>query len=255
MSVLFHDIIYGPVKSRRFGYSLGINLLPTNSKICTFNCIYCECGWNPDKTVNNFADKNEIFTYLEEVLTTIKETNSPLDVITFAGNGEPTLHPDFEEIVSIVLSLRNKLAENKPIVLLTNGTTLHQPKIQNAIKNIDIPVFKIDSAVEETRNLINKPFKNYDFEAYIKNLKLLNQTKVIQTMFLKGHIGNIYIDNTTEKELNALIKIYKTINPSYVMLYSLDRKPPLSTLQKVEHSEMQSIARKIENNGIITKWV
>lgn len=255
MSLLFHDTIYGPIKSRRFGYSLGINLLPGQSKICSFNCIYCECGWNPEKQTEHFTPTNKILEQLEETLIHIYKNNIPLDVITYAGNGEPTLHPDFFNISKNVAILRDLHAPGKKIVLLTNGTTLEKKAIQDAISYVDLPVFKIDSAIEETQNKINLPYSSYSFSSYIEALLNFNKPKIIQTMLLKGLINDSVIDNTTNEEIEKLIALYKKIDPMYVMLYSLDRRPPLSTLQKIEHSQMEHIAKQIEKAGICVKWV
>jgi|YNPMSStandDraft_2_1061718.scaffolds.fasta_scaffold20588_2 wyosine [tRNA(Phe)-imidazoG37] synthetase (radical SAM superfamily) len=255
MSLLFHDIIYGPVKSRRFGYSLGINLLPTKSKICSFNCIYCECGWNPNKTEENFTHSSDIFNQLEETLISIKKNNIPLDVLTYAGNGEPTLHPDFFNIAYNVFQLRNKYANGKKIVLLTNGTTIGKTTIQDSINYIDLPVFKIDSANPDTIKKINNPASYFLFDSYIKNLLNIKKPIAIQTMLLKGIVNNEPVDNTTNEEIQLLIEIYKKIKPIFVMLYSLDRKPPLSTLQKIETSQIEIIANLIKKAGITVKWV
>ncbi len=255
MTLIFHDIIYGPVRSRRFGYSLGINLLPTNYKVCTFNCIYCECGWNPEVQKKQFTPIIEIINQLEEALISINKSNSPLDAITFAGNGEPTLHPNFTEIAQKVSQLRDIHAANKKIVLLTNGTTIEKTSIQKALEFIDFPVFKIDSAKEETIKKINKPNYTYSFDKYIQILQKLNKPIAIQTMLLKGFLNNEPIDNTTDKEIEQLIEIYKLLKPMFVMLYSIDRQPPLSTLQKIEKQQIENISNRIKRAGIDVKWV
>jgi wyosine [tRNA(Phe)-imidazoG37] synthetase (radical SAM superfamily) len=249
-------MIYGPVRSRRFGYSLGMNLLPTNSKICTFNCIYCECGWNPENTKQNvFADKAMFLQELQETLASIQSTLQPLDVLTYAGNGEPTLHPDFLSIAQEVAKLRDKYVSGKKIILLTNGTTIFRNEIQQALEYIDIPVFKIDSANNETVKLVNQPYAGFNLEQYIDTLSRLNRPIALQTMLLKGFVNNEWIDNTSNEEVQALIDVYKRIRPIYVMLYSLDRKPPLSSLQKIDTTVIESIAKQIEQSDIRVLWV
>jgi len=255
MAILFHDNIYGPVKSRRFGYSLGINLLPSNSKFCTFNCVYCECGWNPKIITGKVADTQELLTSLEKTLKTIQLTSSPLDALTYAGNGEPTLHPEFPTIANEVALLRDRYAQGKSIILLTNGTTIFKESIRSTLKYIDIPVFKLDSSNEKTLQKINMPNISFSLSEYIDTLEKLNQRIALQTMFFKGTINNENIDNTTEKELNLLLNAYKKINPMYVLIYSIDRIPPLKTLEKIDSLTLQSIAYKIENTGIKVKWV
>lgn len=255
MSVLFHDIIYGPIKSRRFGYSLGMNLLPDKSKICSYNCIYCECGWNPEKPQGEFVDKYLFFQALEQKLISLTESHRPLDVLTYAGNGEPTLHPDFPEIVFKTIELRNKYFQQKEIVLLTNGSTISSPHIQDIILQIEKPVIKLDSAIENTMKAINLPSPHFNLHQYLDCLYGLKDKIYLQTMFLKGNHHGINIDNTTEKEIDALIEQYLKIQPKAVMLYSLDRIPPLSSLSKIDSETIQHIAKKIENAGIKTIWV
>ncbi len=255
MSILFHEIIYGPVKSRRFGYSLGLNLLPSQSKRCTFNCIYCECGWNPEKASGSFATTDEFLMTLEKKLIALKNQNAMLDVLTFAGNGEPTLHPDFSIIVKETSNLRNKYFPGKSIVLLTNASTLTNTEIRDSLKWIDKPVLKLDSAIEETMRVINLPAPAFNFQQYMESLTTLPFRISVQTMLLRGKYQNQYIDNTTDTEITALMEQYKKINPMVVMLYSLDRIPPLSGLEKISSEEIKTIAQKMEHFQIAVNWV
>lgn len=255
MSILFHDIVYGPIKSRRFGYSLGLNLLPDKSKKCSYNCIYCECGWNPDANQENFVDKYKFYQALEQKLITLVEKKSPLDVLTYAGNGEPTLHPDFSEIIQKTIQLRNQYFPNKEIVLLTNGSTISNLSVKQAVLQIEKPVLKLDSAIEQTIKAINLPFNNFQFDRYLEQLYSLKGNIYLQTMFLKGNYQGLNIDNTTNNEVEALIEQYILIQPKAVMLYSLDRIPPISSLIKVEAEKIKAIAEKIESVGIKAIWV
>jgi len=251
MSILFHDIIFGPVRSRRLGYSLGINLLPTNSKICSFNCIYCECGWTPVNTpLSKFNSRKDVFSELEIRLIEIKNNNEPLDVITFAGNGEPTLHPEFSEIVDDVILLRNKYFPEKKIAVLSNATKLGNAKILESLRKIDLPILKLDSAIESTFRIINNPPSKFDFNKYINNLSNFKDKIIVQTMFLRGEINGQKFDNTTEIELNEWLKIVKPLNPVNVMIYSIDREPPAKNLVKILPDELKLIAGKLKAHNL-----
>lgn len=251
MSILFHETIFGPVHSRRLGYSLGINLMPVNSKICTFNCIYCECGWNPEANFDAVLCKHEtVIKDLEKRLIEIKEKNELLDVLTFAGNGEPTMHPKFLEIVEDVVDLRNKYCPGIKIAVLTNSTMLWNPRVTIALKKIDLPILKLDSAVESTFWVLNNPNSNFKFDKHIGYIKKFKHNHIIQTMFLKGVVNNVIVDNTTKTELEELIKVLVELNPKKVMIYSLDRQPPANTLIKISAKELEVIAVKMRANDL-----
>jgi len=232
-----------------------MNLLPDKSKICSYNCIYCECGWNPDDPQGTFVDKYLFYQALEQKLITLSENHSPLDVLTYAGNGEPTLHPNFLEIVNKTAELKNRYFPDKKIVLLSNGSTVFNQTIQEAIDKIDMPVLKLDSAIEQTMKAINLPSINFNLRQYLEQLYTLQGKIYLQTMFLKGNYKGLNIDNTTDNEVEALIEQYIKIKPKAVMLYSLDRIPPLSSLIKVEAEKIKAIAKRIESVGIKTVWV
>ena len=251
MSILFHDVIFGPVLSRRLGYSLGINILPVNSKTCTLNCVYCECGWNPEGNFDAVLGKHEtIIRELEQRLIEIKEKNEPLDVLTFAGNGEPTMHPKFLEIVNDTVALRDKYFPDKKIAVLSNSTMLWNPRVKMALKKIDLPVLKLDSAIESTFWVLNNPASGFNFVKHIENLKKFNHSHIIQIMFLRGIINNIIVDNTSKAEIEALIKLLVELKPKKVMLYSLDRQPPAKKLEKISYDELKLIALRFEENDL-----
>ena len=254
MSILFHDLIFGPVKSRRLGYSLGINLLPVNTKTCTLNCVYCECGWNPEANFESVLGKHEtIIRELENRLIKIIDDNEPLDVLTFAGNGEPTMHPKFLEIVEDVVRLRNQYVPGKKIAVLTNSTMLWNPRVVMALKKIDLPILKLDSAIEPTFWVLNNPSSGFNFQKLITNLKKFKNFHIIQTMFLRGVVNNIKIDNTTNHEVDELIKMLIELNTKKIMIYSLDRQPPEKNLEKISQEELVMIAKKIEGNKIVVQ--
>lgn len=248
---LFDEIIFGPVKSRRLGVSLGINLLPLDYKYCNFDCIYCECGRTyKDKFTNKkFHDKEVVKKKLEEVLTKMKKENNPPDVITFAGNGEPTIHPDFEEIIDNTIELRNKYSPKSKIAVLSNATLIHKKKVFNALNKIDENILKLDGASTKTIKLLNNPAANFTIEKLIANLKTFNDNLSIQTMFLSGNYNGKSVDNTSDEEINNWIKILKTINPKKVMIYTIDRDTPEKELKKVSPKKLNSIAKKVKGEG------
>lgn len=248
---LFDQIIFGPVKSRRLGVSLGVNLLPTDSKVCSFNCIYCECGWNPKRREKKavLPARQEVRQRMEEKLIQMVEAGELPDVITFAGNGEPTLHPEFEGIISDTIELRNRLAPQARIAVLSNATILHKPSVVRALMKVDDNIQKLDSAFEETIRQIDCPASNFRLDEVVNNLKVFNGKVIIQTLFLRGNYKGEIIDNTTEKELSAWLKLVTEIDPSQVMIYTIDRDTPAEGLEKVKIDELQRIAERVRQIG------
>lgn len=244
---LFDKTVFGPVKSRRLGISLGINLLPNDSKLCSFNCIYCECGWNPDpKKVKAVLPAREwVYSSLEAQLTKMVAANELPDVITFAGNGEPTLHPDFSGIIDDTILLRDKLAPKARIAVLSNSTMLHKPAVVAALKKVDDNILKLDSGIAETIGILNAPVGYFDFDKMVSQLIAFEGNLIIQTLFLKGEFNGVEFDNTTEQELAAWIELIRRINPKKLMIYSIDRDTPLDTLKKVAKAELDSIAARV----------
>jgi wyosine [tRNA(Phe)-imidazoG37] synthetase (radical SAM superfamily) len=249
---LFDQIIFGPVKSRRLGLSLGVNLLPSDRKICTFNCIYCECGRNsllPTEKII-LPSRTEVKEKMEGRLLEMQKQNELPDVITFAGNGEPTMHPDFEGIINDTIEIRNRLAPNARIAVLSNASMLHKAAVVNALRRIDDNILKLDSAIEKTIRKMDCPVSNFKLEKIIEQLKAFNGQLVIQTMFLRGKHNGEIIDNTTEEELVAYTKLISVIRPSKVMIYSIDRDTPVEGLEKIKRTELESIAKRISSIGI-----
>ena len=248
---LFDQIIFGPVKSRRLGVSLGVNLLPTDSKVCSFNCIYCECGWTPKKREQKavLPTREIVRKKMEEKLTEMVESNELPDVITFAGNGEPTLHPDFEGIIDDTIELRDRLTPNARIAVLSNATRLHKASVIRALLKVEDNIQKLDSAFEETIQRIDCPVSNFKLENVVENLKLFKGKVIIQTLFLRGSFDGEIIDNTTEEELAEWLKLVTEIKPSQVMIYTIDRDTPASGLEKVKIDELQKIAYRVRAVG------
>lgn len=253
---LFDDIIFGPVKSRRLGVSLGINLLPTKKKICNFNCIYCECGWTRDieKAVSHLPTRDQVYKALELKLLEMSVTGKAPDVITYAGNGEPTLHPNFPGIIDDSIFLRDKYFPNSKIAVLSNSTTIDNPLIKAALLKIDMNILKLDSAIESTLKIHNQPRRPVKIEELIENLVGFKGRVIIQTLFLRGRYNNIVIDNTTKPEIDAWLNAIERIKPSEVMIYTISRDTPEgSQLKKVPVKELRGIAALVESLGIKTQ--
>ena len=251
MTALFEDIIFGPIRSRRLGLSLGINLLPTHSKLCNFDCIYCECGWNADHaTSRRFNSREEVSSRLEEVLSEMVAAGTPPDVITFAGNGEPTMHPDFEAIIDDTIALRDRLCPSAKVSVLSNATMIGRESVRRALKRVDNNILKLDSAFDETVRAVNNPCGSYSVENVVENLILFDGQFILQTMFLRGEYNGQKIDNTTNREVEAWLHIVADLRPQKVMVYSLDRDTPCKSLEKVTREELQQIAVRVEALGI-----
>ncbi len=252
VTILFHETIFGPIHSRRLGSSLGINLMPNDGKICSFDCIYCEAGYNAQGTGKaGISPREEVRTALEKKLSAMKEAGDRLDVITFSGNGEPTLHPDFGGVVDDVIALRDKYYPAVRISVLSNSTMIDRPQVVEALKKVDNNILKLDSAIDETIRLINVPGnRNFNAQTVIEQLKAFNGQCIIQTMMLRGEHNGRVVDNTTEPEIEALLAAYREIQPKEVMLYSLDRPTPESQLKKVERDELEAIAERFRAAGI-----
>jgi len=249
---LFDKIIFGPIKSRRLGVSLGINLLPTNVKLCSFDCIYCECGFNP-KTRQVKAELPSRLTVREKLAEQLQKmaTDNVLpDVITFAGNGEPTMHPDFAGIVDDTLELRAQFAPNARIAVLSNATMLHKPAVFTALLKVDDNIQKLDSAFEETIQMLDCPNGNFNLANVVEQLTNFGGKVIIQTMFLKGTFKGKIIDNTTEAEIAAWLQLVKKIAPQQVMIYTIDRDTPVETLEKIPLATLNAIAKRLEASGI-----
>lgn len=248
---LFDQIIFGPVKSRRLGVSLGVNLLPTDSKVCSFDCIYCECGWNPKKREKKVVlpARAEVKLKMEEKLTQMVLENNLPDVITFAGNGEPTLHPDFSGIIDDTIELRNRFAPGARIAVLSNATMLHKPDVIGALLKVEDNIQKLDSAFEETIRKLDCPASNFKLSEVVKNLKSFDGKVIIQTMFLRGNHKGEVIDNSTTEEVDAWLKLIAEIKPSQVMIYTIDRDTPAAGLEKLEIGELQRIAGRVSALG------
>ena len=244
-TILFDEIIFGPIHSRRLGISLGINLLPINGKVCSFDCLYCECGLNSQHKGGRLPKAEEVIMSLEQKLKQLKSENITPDVITFAGNGEPTLHPEFSKIIDETIVLRDSWFPKAKVSVLSNATQLDKPEVFNALLKVDNAILKLDSAFDETIRMMDRPVsKSYSVKKLVSQLKAFNGKLIIQTMFLRGSWEGTTFDNTTEVEVDALIELIKDINPQSVMVYTIDRETPVKGLVKIPLAELNKIASK-----------
>lgn len=251
-TVLFHSSVFGPIHSRRLGVSLGINLSPDDGKVCSFDCIYCEAGYNAQGAgTTGLPDRYKVARDLEKKLSEMKAAGEPLDVITFSGNGEPTLNPDFPEIVDETLLLRDKYYPAAKVSVLTNSTRLDHPEVVRALHRVDNNILKLDSAIDTTMRLIDAPVsKHFTVAQVVEQLKQFTGEGIIQTMLLRGRHDGHVVDNTTPDEIDALLKAYAEIRPREVMLYSIDRTTPEEQLVKVEKEELMKVAERVKRLGI-----
>ncbi|MFH0841355.1 MAG: radical SAM protein [Bacteroidota bacterium] len=253
---LFDKIVFGPVKSRRLGVSLGINLLPSNRKICNFNCIYCECGWTgrAEASAGELPSRKEVYEALEKRLSLMKGKNEAPDVITYAGNGEPTLHPEFPGIIDDSIILRDKYFPEAKIAVLSNSTAITKPEIRRALLKVDQNILKLDSAFNLTVRIHNQPRVNVRVKDLIKSLAEFRGQLIIQTLFLRGNYKGQKIDNTTGEELDAWLEALKIIGPAEVMIYTISRDTPEGgELAKVPLSDLRRIALLVNGLGIKTQ--
>lgn len=254
MSTIIYDSpIFGPVHSRRLGISLGINLLPKGGKLCSFDCIYCECGLNKERrTKNPLPTAEEVVGGLRSKLLEMKQDGLVPDVLTFAGNGEPTLHPCFPEIVDRVRRVRDELCPSAKMSILSNATQIRRPEIREALRHFDNNILKLDTVNPTYINNVDRPQGHYDVEEQIRCLEMFQGQCIIQTMLMRGSYAGFDLDNTTEAYVGPYLDALRRIKPRAVMLYTLDRETPVAGPQKAEPWAMESIAERIRELGIET---
>ncbi|MCM1034171.1 MAG: radical SAM protein [Paludibacter sp.] len=248
--MLFTETVYGPIHSRRLGISLGINLMPNNAKLCSFNCIYCECGFNTPIYAPLLPQRKDVYRALESKLQHLQQENITPDVITFSGNGEPTLHPEFEGIIADTCALRNRYFPTAKVSVLSNSTQLVRPDVVRALRQADNRILKLDSAIDDTMRLIDQPVnENLCVADIIALLQQFEGQFTLQTCFLKGEYQGHHIDNTTPEELAAWYNVVNALRPQHIMIYVIDRATPAENLQKIAPDTMYAIAQQLEDNG------
>lgn len=240
------ETVFGPIFSRRLGSSLGINLLPEKGKICNFDCIYCECGWNNDgrdDTVLPTAEK--VRGDLERMLKKLVAEGTPVDSITFSGDGEPTLNPDFVQIIADTLRLRNEFYPKAKVSVLSNATRVHIPEIFNALRKVDNPIMKIDAPTNELVERINKPAPGYDVKRVVEALKAFEGDFVLQTCMLRSDD----YDSSRPEVIDGLLDIVRLLRPREWMVYTIDRPTPMQGLQKFTPDEMRALVQPLIDEG------
>ena len=251
MTVIYPSPIFGPVHSRRLGVSLGINLMPADGKLCTFNCIYCECGFNEDfRPKLPRPTREEVRQALEARLQEMQANGPAPDVLTFAGNGEPTAHPHFPEIIADTLSLRDKYFPNAKVSVLSNSTFIHKPAVFEALKRVDNNILKLDTVDETYIHTLDRPTGKYSVEDIIRDIKAFEGKCIIQTMFLKGEYKGQDMDNTSDRYVLPWLERVKEIAPQKVMIYTIDRETPDHDLRKATHEELDRIGALVKEAGL-----
>lgn len=250
-TILFDKIVFGPIHSRRLGISLGMNLLPADGKLCSFNCIYCECGLNEErKTRTKLPTREEVKLALQQKLEAMKAEGIAPNVITFAGNGEPTLHPEFSGIIDDTIATRNHYFPQTKIAVLSNSTMIHKESVFEALNKIEDNILKIDSVLDSRIKQVNGPnLPAFNAKGLIEQLCRFNGNVIIQTMFLKGEHEGVSVNNMTEEEVSGWIEALKLIKPKQVMIYTIDRETPVKELRKATHEELDGIAERARREG------
>ncbi|MBL7996634.1 radical SAM protein [bacterium] len=247
---LHSTILYGPLNTRRLGSSLGINLLPAKRKICNFECVYCECGWTNDTIKDKLPTHEELTYEFKNKFIELAGAGRPVDHITFAGNGEPTMHPQFEQIIDTMIDLRNEFYPQARIAVLSNATRVSHPPVFRALQRIEDRILKLDAGTEKMFQQIDIPDNGMTLDRVTADIKKFGGNVTIQTLFLRGFFKNQVIDNTSEEELAAWIERLRYIQPVKVMIYSIERETPVDRLTKVTKNELEDIVEKLRQNGI-----
>ncbi len=250
-TIIYPSPIFGPVHSRRLGISLGINLLPADGKVCSFDCIYCECGFNEDhRPTLPMPTRQEVAQKLEEKLKQMASEGQLPDVLTFAGNGEPTCHPHFAEIIDDTIRLRNQYCPSAKVSVLSNSTMIHRPQVHDALMKVDNNILKLDTIDPIYINKVDHPNGTYDVEAIIERLKAFHGHVIIQTMFMRGECKGESVDNTGEEYVVPWLEAVEQIAPQMVMIYTIDRETPAQGLQKATHEQLDTIRDRVIAAGI-----
>ncbi len=238
-------IVYGPLRSRRLGISLGINLLPEDYKACSFNCLYCQYGWTPEpskeisQALKDLPKLAAVSTALEEALKVIARRRQQIDAITFSGNGEPTLHPDFPAIMEKARGLRDQYLSRAKLAALSNSSTVDRPEVRAALNRCDLKIMKLDAGSEETLHQLNGPAPGIYLKDIVAGLRNLNDV-VLQSLFIQGRVTNADPDSVA-----AWIETVRQIHPSLVQIYTLDRVPAEGRISEVNRSTLEWIANQL----------
>ena len=250
-TIIYPSPIFGPVHSRRLGISLGINLLPADGKVCSFDCIYCECGFNEDHRPSlPLPTREEVAQKLEAKLQQMVADGQLPDVLTFAGNGEPTCHPHFAEIIADTIRLRNQYCPKAKVSVLSNSTMIHRPQVHDALMQVDNNILKLDTVDPAYINKVDHPNGTYDVHLIIDRLKAFQGHVIIQTMFMRGECKGESVDNTGDEYVTPWLEAVKAIAPQQVMIYTIDRETPTQGLLKATHEQLDQIRDRVIAAGI-----
>lgn len=250
-TIIYPSPIFGPVHSRRLGISLGINLLPADGKVCSFDCIYCECGFNEDhRPALPFPSQEEVAERLEKKLQEMTAEGQLPDVITFAGNGEPTCHPHFAGIIDDTIRLRDKYCRNAKVSVLSNSTMIHRKEIHDALMRVDNNILKLDTVDPQYINKVDHPNGTYDVKIIIERMKAFDGHLIIQTMFMRGDCQGESIDNTGDEYVIPWLEAVREISPQQVMIYTIDRETPTQGLLKATREQLNAIRDRVIALGI-----
>lgn len=242
----FDDIVFGPIFSRRLGSSLGVNILPSKGKLCNFDCVYCECGWNKDGISDNiFPRLGDVAAALEAKMGAVLAEGKNVDSITFSGNGEPTMNPEFAEIIDVTMELRDRFFPHAKVSVLSNATLAGRPKVMEALLKVDNPIMKIDASSDDLVRMINKPTGYYSLASVVDNLRKFEGRFVLQTMFLKS----ADFDTAAPEPLKAWMDIVRELHPREIMVYTIDRETPDKTLGKYTVEQMRELVQPLVDEG------
>ena len=275
-TVIYPSSIFGPIHSRLVGISLGINLQPADGKVCTFDCIYCECGFNSDHRPTLPRPSRQLVAQkLEEQLQKMVDEGQLPDVLTFAGNGEPTSHPHFAEIIDDTIRLRDQYCPNAKVCVLSNSTMIHRPEVHDALMRVDDNILKLDTVDPTYINKVDRPTGHYDVQQIIEHMKSFHGHIIIQTMFMRGTLNvqsstfnvqsskfnvqsskfkvqssKFNVDNTGEEFVSPWLEVVKQIKPQQVMVYTIDRETPAQGLEKASREQLDAIRDRVIAAGI-----
>ena len=240
------SLVFGPIFSRRLGSSLGINLLPEQGKLCNFDCIYCECGWNRDGLGDRrLPTAAQLRRALDDKLAESVAAGTPIDSITFSGDGEPTLNPDFPEIIDITLALRDRYYPAAKVSVLSNATRIGREAVFQALRKVDNPILKLDAATDGGVRLINQPVASYSVEETVRQLERFSGDFVLQTMFLRS----ADFDTAAPENLRGWMDIVRRLSPREIMVYTLDREAPQQGLEKYSADQMRQFVQPLIDEG------
>lgn len=250
-TIIYPSPIFGPVHSRRLGISLGINLMPADGKVCSFDCIYCECGFNADHRPSlTIPTRDEVAAKLEQTLQRMTAEGQLPDVLTFAGNGEPTCHPHFAEIIGDTIRLRNQYCPLAKVCVLSNSTMIHRQAVHDALMQVDDNILKLDTVDPLYINKVDRPNSHYNVNAIIDRMKAFNGHIIIQTMFMRGQYQGESVDNTSEQYVAPWLDVVRQIKPQQVMVYTIDRETPAHGLEKASREQLDAIRDRVIAAGI-----